>query len=159
MSRYGLIRVVLVVAILAIAAAVWGVGRIQSSADDASTHALTAGQQMLISMLDQETGLRGYVNTRDRQFLQPYLSDRSRLETAIADQHRYAGDRDDQPYIAAEVAAARRWQRLAESEVAETDAGRTTSIADALRRKGIMDTFRAANSRFTGHKQADRAHA
>src|SRR3954451_2610536 len=159
MSRYGLIRVVLVVAILAIAAAVWGVGRIQSSADDASTHALTAGQQMLISMLDQETGLRGYINTRDQQFLQPYLSGRSRLETAIADQRRYASDSDDQPYIAAEVTAARGWQRLAEAEVAQTHAGKTPSIADALRRKGIMDRFRAANSRFTGHKQGDRTRA
>src|SRR3954469_14976762 len=111
MSRYGLIRVVLVVAILAIAAAVWGVGRIQSSADDSSTHALSAGEQMLISMLDQETGLRGYINTHDRRFLQPYLSGRSRLETAIADRRRYASGADARPYIAAAIEPARRWQR------------------------------------------------
>jgi CHASE3 domain sensor protein len=71
-----------VAAVLAIAAAVWGVGRIQSSTDDASTHAITAGQQMLIAMLDQETGLRGYVNTHDQRFLEPYRNGRTRLETA-----------------------------------------------------------------------------
>src|SRR3954464_14806783 len=156
MSRYGLIRVVLVVAILAIAAAVWGVGRIQSSADDSSTHALSSGEEMLISMLDQETGLRGYINTHDRRFLQPYLNGRSRLETGIADQPRYASDSHDEPYIPAEIAPARRWQRQAEAELAQVDAGKEPSVADALRRKGIMDTFRAANARFAAHKQGDR---
>jgi methyl-accepting chemotaxis protein len=156
MSRYGLIRVVLVAAVLAIAAAVWGVGRIQSSADDASTHAITAGQQMLIAMLDQETGLRGYVNTHDQRFLEPYRSGRTRLETAIADERRYAADPDDQSRIDAQVDTARRWQRLAEREIAALDSGWQPRIADALRRKGEMDSFRAVNAEFTAHKQSDR---
>jgi CHASE3 domain sensor protein len=37
---------------------------------------------MLIAMLDQETGLRGYVNTHDQRFLEPYRNGRTRLETA-----------------------------------------------------------------------------
>src|SRR5689334_11452482 len=138
MSRYGLIRVVLVAAILAIAVAVWGVGRIQSSADDTSTHAMNAGEQMLIAMLDQETGLRGYINTRDQRFLEPYRGGRSRLETAIADQRRFASEASDEPLIAAEVTAARRWQRLAETEVMAVEAGKQSHTADALRRKLSM---------------------
>jgi methyl-accepting chemotaxis protein len=94
-ARYGLIRVVLVVAIVAIAAAVWGVGRIQASADNASTHAITAGQQMLIAMLDQEAGLRGYINTRQDRFLEPYRRGRTQLETAVADERRFAADAND----------------------------------------------------------------
>src|SRR3954452_22150272 len=101
MSRYGLIRVVLVTGIVVIAAAVWGVGRIQASADDASTHAISAGQQMLIAMLDQETGLRGYINTRDVRFLDPYRTGRTHLETAIADEGRWADNGDDRPRLAA----------------------------------------------------------
>jgi diguanylate cyclase (GGDEF)-like protein len=155
MSRYGRIRVVLVAAIFAIAAAVWGVGRIQASADDFSTHAITAGQQMLIAMLDQETGLRGYINTRDERFLEPYRRGRGHLETAIADQRRY-GDAGDQSLIRDEVTRARRWQALAEDEVTAIQAGKRTEVADAVRRKGDMDGFRAANARFTAHKQADR---
>src|SRR6185436_13621885 len=102
MSRYGFIRVILVVAILAIAGAVWGVGRIQSSADDTSTRAITAGDQMLIAMLDQETGLRGYINTRRVQFLEPYREGRTRLETAIANERQYAKGPDDAPSVNAQ---------------------------------------------------------
>jgi diguanylate cyclase (GGDEF)-like protein len=147
--------VVLVAAIATIAAAVWGVGRIQASADDASTRAITAGQQMLIAMLDQETGLRGYINTRDIQFLNPYRTGRTHLETAIADERRYGAGRDHQ-LIATQVGLARRWQRLAEEEVASILAGKPASTEDALQRKGVMDRFRAANSDFLRHKQADR---
>jgi diguanylate cyclase (GGDEF)-like protein len=157
MSRYGFIRVVLVVAILAIAAAVWGVGRIQSSADDYSTHAITAGQQMLIAMLDQETGLRGYINTRDQRFLEPYRSGRTRLEAAIAAERRYATDSNDRPLIGAQVATARRWQRLAEAEIGKVNTGGRATIPDALSRKALMDSFRAVNARFLADKQRDRS--
>jgi diguanylate cyclase (GGDEF)-like protein len=158
LSRYALIRVVLVAAIATIAAAVWGVGRIQSSADDASTHAIAAGQQLLIAMLDQETGLRGYINTRDIKFLDPYRTGRTHLETAIADERRYGDDgHTDHQLIETQVGLARRWQRLGEEEVASILAGQHATRADALERKVVMDRFRAANSGFLRHKQADRA--
>jgi diguanylate cyclase (GGDEF)-like protein len=157
LSRYALIRVVLVAAIATIAVAVWGVGRIQSSADDASTHAITAGQQMLIAMLDQETGLRGYINTREIKFLDPYRVGRTHLETAIAEARRYADSGQDRRLIETQVGLARRWQRLAEVEVARILAGERPTTADAEGRKSLMDRFRAANSAFLRHKQADRA--
>jgi diguanylate cyclase (GGDEF)-like protein len=147
-----------VVAIVAIAGAVWGVGRIQSSADDASTHAITASEQMLIAMLDQETGLRGYVNTGDLRFLEPYRTGRAHLETAIASEHQYADGSDDGAKVDAQVAIARRWQRLGEQEVAAVLAGARPRTADALERKAVMDRFRAANAAFLSHKQADRDH-
>jgi diguanylate cyclase (GGDEF)-like protein len=156
MSRYGLIRGVLVVAILAIAAAVWGIGRIQSSADDSSTHALAAQQKMLIAMLDQETGLRGYINTHDVRFLEPYRIGRAQLEQAIADERRYATDANDDAQVDTQVAIARKWQRLAEIEVANILAGKKSLTADALRRKGVMDRFRVANAAFAAEKQSDR---
>ena len=158
MSRYGLIRVVLVVAILAIAAAVWGVGRIQSSTDDASTRAIAAGDKMLIAMLDQETGLRGYINTHDLRFLEPYRVGRTHLETAIAEEKQNARDENDGGLVGAQVNAARRWQRLAEIEVASVLAGKQARIADALRRKDVMDQFRRANNVYLAEKQRDRDH-
>jgi diguanylate cyclase (GGDEF)-like protein len=144
------------VAILAIAAAVWGVGKVQSSADDSSTHAINAGDRMLIAMLDQETGLRGYINTRDARFLEPYRTGRTHLETAIADEQRYARGRKDKPRIAAQISIARQWQRLAETEIAAVLAGKRARSGDALRRKAVMDRFRIANASFLGAKQADR---
>lgn len=47
MSRYALIRVVLLIAIAVMAGAVWVTGQVQSSADRNSTNALGAGQRML----------------------------------------------------------------------------------------------------------------
>jgi diguanylate cyclase (GGDEF)-like protein len=157
-SRYGLIRIVLVTAILAIAVAVWGVGRIQASADDSSTHAISAGQRMLIAMLDQETGLRGYINTHDSRFLEPYRLGRMHLETAIAEVQQSKGDSSAKHRIGAQIDAARRWQRLGEQEVAAVLAGKRTGVADALRRKAVMDRFRIANTLFLDQKQQDRGH-
>jgi methyl-accepting chemotaxis protein len=113
-SRYGRIRALLATSVV-IVAAVWGVGRLQSSADDASTHAIAAGQQMLIAMLDQETGLRGYVSTRAREFLEPYRRGRTSFDVQLAAADRYATDPADKHNIAAQMQMARQWQKLAES--------------------------------------------
>jgi GGDEF domain-containing protein/CHASE3 domain sensor protein len=156
LSRYGFIRVVLVVAILAIAAAVWGVGRIQSSADDSSTRAMGASEQMLIAMLDQETGLRGYINTREIRFLDPYRKGRTHLETAIARAQQYATEPDDRRGVDKQVEVARRWQRLAEREVAAVLGGKQQRIGPALQRKAVMDRFRVANAAYLADKQSDR---
>jgi diguanylate cyclase (GGDEF)-like protein len=111
---------------------------------------------MLIAMLDQETGLRGYVNTRDVDFLEPYRTGRTHLETAIADEQRYAQDSRDKPRIAAQIKIAREWQRLAETEIASVLGGKRARRSDALRRKVVMDRFRMANASFLADKQADR---
>lgn len=77
MRHYRLIRLLLATAIALMAVGVWASGRIQQSADDAVTRLVDSGQRMLIAMLDQETGLRGYINTRREAFLQPYERGRS----------------------------------------------------------------------------------
>lgn len=148
----------LVAAILLIAAAVWGVGRIQASADDSATRAIDAGQQMLIAMLDQETGLRGYINTHDQAFLDPYRRGRTQFEAAIAGARQYATDGIDERLIGRQVSIARRWQALAEDQVTAVDAGGRPTIRDATSRKRIMDAFRSANRRFITEKQRDRGH-
>src|SRR5947207_1301143 len=110
MSRYGQIRLLLLAAILVIAGTVWTTGQVQADADSNSTHALNAGEQMLNAMLDQETGLRGFIITRRQEFLQPYRSGRDDLEKAIADARRSATDRQDSTLIRRQVAIARHWQ-------------------------------------------------
>jgi diguanylate cyclase (GGDEF)-like protein len=111
---------------------------------------------MLIAMLDQETGLRGYINTRDIHFLEPYRTGRTHLETAIAEEQENAVG--DIGQINAQVTVARRWQRLAELEIAKILAREEPRTADALSRKALMDRFRAANAAFLAKKQADRDH-
>lgn len=156
MSRYGLIRVALVAAVLVIAGAVWTVGQVQTSADDSSTRAISGGEQMLIAMLDQETGLRGFINTGQSRFLEPYQSGRQHLETAIATAKRNATDRADHRLLTAQIAIARRWQKLAETELARLHAGGKAKVADAVARKRVMDRFRRLNASFITDKEKDR---
>ncbi|MFL5894758.1 MAG: diguanylate cyclase [Thermoleophilaceae bacterium] len=146
----------LAAAIALMAGGVWITGRVQAHADGNATHAIDAGQKMLIAMLDQETGLRGYINTREQSFLGPYRTGRAQLDLAITDAQTHATDRNDGPLIAAQLRAARQWQRLAEPEVTSVAAGRAPRVAAAARRKAVMDRFRAANAAFIAEKQDDR---
>jgi diguanylate cyclase (GGDEF)-like protein len=158
-SRYGRIRALLLVAVLAMAVCVWATSRIQATADDGSTRALAAGQRMLIAMLDQETGLRGFINTRRQEFLEPYRRGRLQFDEGVADARVHATEAKDRALIAQQVAIARRWQALAQGAVAQVSAGHDAmGIAAARQRKGVMDRFRAANATFNTAKGADRRH-
>ena len=112
---------------------------------------------MLIAMLDQETGLRGFINTRRGLFLEPYVNGRTHLETAIAGARRYATQPDDRKLLTQQVAIARQWQGLAEPALAQAEAGLKAPVADALARKRVMDRFRALNAAFVADKEHDRA--
>lgn len=153
MSRYGRVRLLLATAIVVLTGSVWVAARLQAKADTDSSRALEAGQKMLIAMLDQETGLRGYLLTRDRGFLAPYRAGQAAFERSLAIARHDARDGNDQALIARQVAAARTWQALAKGALARPEAAR--SVTAARSRKAEMDRFRAANRRFLGDKQQD----
>ncbi len=101
----------------------------------------------LTAMLDQETGLRGYLSTGDEEFLEPYHSGgaayaRARAAVAAAS----AGDEESAQLAADEDSVARVWEQFAESSVASRRAGTPTSVQDALRGKATMDRFRSVNA-------------
>ncbi|MEA2423714.1 MAG: hypothetical protein QOH13_124 [Thermoleophilaceae bacterium] len=152
-------RVLILSAIALMAAAVWGAGRVQSSSDDYSSRALDAGQKMLIAMLDQETGLRGYINTGRQEFLAPYRKGLTDFRTAAAEAQHYASDRRDAALIKRQTQTVDEWQALAEPEIADVAAGRDiASVAAARQRKGLVDLFRTQNKQFMAEKEADRKH-
>ncbi len=66
------LRLVLVAAVLVIAGAVWGVSETQRGAADQAFREAQNGQMILTSMLDQETGARGFIINREEEFLEPY---------------------------------------------------------------------------------------
>lgn len=141
MSRYGRVRLLLATAIVVLTGSVWVAARLQAKADTDSSRALEAGQKMLIAMLDQETGLRGYLLTRDRGFLAPYRAGQAAFERSLAIARHDARDGNDQALIARQVAAARTWQALAKGALARPEAAR--SVTAARSRKAEMDRFRA----------------
>ena len=159
MSRYLLIRLLLVAAIALMASGVWTAGRLQQNADNTSTQAIDAAQSMLIAMLDQETGLRGYITSRERSFLAPYAAGRERLERlfdrALADAH----DGADIGLIKKQASFSARWLPLAEREIERVGDGQAPNTAGARARKMLMDGFRAANAEFINHLQRDRDRA
>src|SRR3954452_9968396 len=64
-------RLVVVAAALLVGALVWGAGRVQLKMADGARHRQLAVQELLTSMLDQETGVRGFLLTGEDEFLQP----------------------------------------------------------------------------------------
>lgn len=106
----------------------------------------------LTAMLDQETGVRGFLNTGREEFLQPYVSGHADYEQARLAVDKAAGrDQSSVRLARAEDAAARDWQAQAAKSVAARRAGPTvlgspTTVAQALQRKQQMDQFRSLNS-------------
>jgi len=157
LARFRLIRVLLLAAVILMAVAVWTTGRIQASAERNANSEIQAGERMLIAMLDQETGLRGYLLTRDPSFLQPYRLGRANFDAALAAAGQHPGDAADRGRLARQERIARQWQGLAESEIGRSGAARAVSIVQARARKAVMDRFRAANAIFVAEKAKDRS--
>jgi diguanylate cyclase (GGDEF)-like protein len=142
MSRFALIRALLVVAVCAMSASVWLAAESQRSAASSAFDELGAAHDLLTAMLDQETGLRGFALTRQSSFLEPHHEGRRRVEIALLNAHRSTqGD----PAVAAQEALVRRWQRLAERDLEIVRSGRPIPPENAAVRKGVMDRFRSVN--------------
>ncbi|HVU51540.1 MAG TPA: ATP-binding protein [Polyangia bacterium] len=94
-------------------------------------------------VVDQETGIRGYLLTGAPEFLEPYLSGHGQVSGHL-------GELDDLVRDNPEQAARARGLRLA---IANWEAGATAAIADARRgdasraRQGAPDTLRASKAR------------
>ena len=116
---------------------------------------LVSAQRFLIAMVDQESGVRGYVVSGDDSFLVPYRDATRRAPRVLSDLHRTARRRQAVQDIAF---AARRWQsRYAEPTVAAVQAGRDP--ASDRRGKALFDAFRARVSTLTAALERDRANA
>jgi diguanylate cyclase (GGDEF)-like protein len=108
------------------------------------------------AMLDQETGLRGWMATGDRVFLQPFdagqRTARSSLEVLLASSRH---DAEVSDAVVAMLRARARWDGWAARAVAmtaPTPAQRADGelTASLLRGKHLFDVYRAAEARSTG---------
>jgi diguanylate cyclase (GGDEF)-like protein len=139
----------LVLGVLVAAVAVWAPAAEQRSSSERSYTLTRDAQQMLTAMIDQETGLRGYLQTGDRRFLEPYRA--GRVDVGRVERSLFAeagGDAQLAGLVARSSQIAASWQDEAQqtvSGVAHRDAAARTTAA-ALRRKAIMDRFRASNA-------------
>ncbi len=116
------------------------------------------------AMLDQETGLRGWLATGEPVFLQPYREGRAHATEAVSDlltDVRSSPDVTDR--VVATLLARQEWQNWA-SEAAQkrftTDQRTTGALSDfLLEGKGLFDTYRAKDTISTDVIRARRTEA
>jgi diguanylate cyclase (GGDEF)-like protein len=143
----------LLIAAVVIGASVWFSAQIQRDAAERAFAETETAEQLLISMLDQQTGVRGFTLSGDERFLRPYVSGRVDFERTL--EHAQTGDLaggDDGTagLLAAQVASARRWQELARGQIRTTrlEGPEAVSTAALLNRNLVFDRFRTENERF-----------
>ncbi len=151
------LRLLLTVAVLTIAGAVWGVSQTQRSVADRAFTENRAAQQMLTAMLDQETGLRGFALSGRESFLEPFDSGVRAFDAAAAEARALTGPTAASG-VEMQVDAARRWQSLARQEIARLrDRGKgPLTVRFVQIRKNAFDRFRSFNRTFQAQLEADR---
>jgi PAS domain S-box-containing protein len=127
--------------------------RAQDAAIDAAARADRMRQveldvdDLLIGMVDEETGIRGYEGTGMVSFLDPYLLGRRQVATAV---RRLRGDRlpGVPRALDATVTAVTVWERWAEGRRLAVDArpGPEVDPSQSTKGKRLFDAFRAAQS-------------
>jgi len=139
----------LVAAVLLSAAAVWIASAAQRDTAERVAGQAQLAQDMLTAMLDQETGLRGYLLNGREPFLEPYVKGRRDLDQALVQGRAEArGDQRAIRLIDQEESIAREWQTLAEQEirVARQRKFGIPDIDQSFLRKNYMDRFRSLNA-------------
>jgi len=142
-----LMRLLIAATVVLMVGGVWAAGRIERSTDAKTERALVANRELMVAMLDQETGLEGYANTRSREFLEPYDEGRRAFERALAAAQASIKDATDRRFVQSQDRIGHAWQERAQRRVDEVRRERRgTDLGSALERKSIMDSFRRANA-------------
>jgi PAS domain S-box-containing protein len=136
-------------ALLVLAAGLaYSLNKVETSAAwlDHSDLVVASAYRLVTSILDEETGVRGYLLTRDPSFLEPY----NRAEAALPQE--FAAIRakvQDNPEQVANLQRLQdsyeRWQTLAHADV---QAPSMAALSNMLARKRAMDDVRAQAQRF-----------
>jgi diguanylate cyclase (GGDEF)-like protein len=125
---------------------VWVTAATQRQATAGVVERLDETHGLLRAMLDRETGLRGYAQTGQYEFLEPYDAGQREYGVALAGLSDEAQDPAIAKALARADAAARAWTALAERRRAmdERQGPGRVPLVEAEARKHHMDAFRAA---------------
>ena len=146
------------VAVALIAAAVFGVGQLQRAALTSSFEDTESAELLLTAMLDQETGLRGYLQTGRRDFLAPYHRGEAQFTRVMGDARRLAEETAERRLLREAELVAQRWNAAAERAIEREAAPgvQRVPLSEAVGRKRLMDRFRALIVQLRRHLAADR---
>ncbi len=123
---------------------------------------LGVGEQMLLAMVNMETGTRGFALAGDASFLEPWTQGQQSFDSAMKDARKLTADNaDQQRRLESMQAAAGRFKDVAQSVLAlrrQVDAGTATleALSQEVRRargKEAMDAFRTVQAEFMGAEE------
>ncbi|MFK7944654.1 MAG: CHASE3 domain-containing protein [Paracoccaceae bacterium] len=125
-----------------------------------TTEVLDAAHQMLTGMVNQETGVRGYLIAGDENFLEPYHLGLVQFQTALEYLLVKTSDNPNATRQLSEIgAAANKWTtEIAKREIALMGDPDTVQAAREMEAsgagKGLMDAFRALLDEFVAAESA-----
>ncbi len=106
---------------------------------------------------DEETGVRGYLLTRQSEFLQPYTAARLAVPSLRRTMALLLDDQPDARVLAAgQLRAGAAWERWAQSILRRRPAGSATLLGQQRGGKTLFDRYRAATARVLDVLNRDR---
>jgi PAS domain S-box-containing protein len=138
---------------------VYGFRQVQRSARrvDRSDQVIAQANNLVKLMVDEETGLRGFLLTRDTTFLQPYQEATQHLEPEFEALFKLIRrDPEQTARLQRMQTAARAWQQSAREAIALPPAAPDLK-AQMLERKQQMDALRASGEEFLSSETRIRA--
>ncbi|MCW2538682.1 MAG: histidine kinase [Frankiales bacterium] len=117
------------------------------------TPATDAHNSALTTMLDIETGTRGYILTANREFLEPYTANRTKISgffDTVGASLDSVGQHDEDAAITTERDRAQAWLTTYADPIAKSTKVKTDpSLPDEVQGKALFDAFRQANAAVT----------
>jgi PAS domain S-box-containing protein len=145
-------RVMLVVAspVLLIALGLYATAHLERNAALLGASRQRASESLLTAMLNQETGARGFFQTRMVVFLQPWTEGTKAFASGVpAMRTLVAGNADLERMLERQAQLAARWQAVTRSAITVAERrGPLPTIAESLRQKALVDRFRTLHSSF-----------
>jgi PAS domain S-box-containing protein len=122
---------------------------------DHSDQVISLAQRIYRGRIDQETGLRAYLLTNDKRFLQPFLEGREQDRKLEVELSQLVSDNlQQQERNEAALLAYQRWSVWADEAIARTNIGEDVSdVQFQLIGKDLMDKYRAARAAFITAEQ------
>jgi diguanylate cyclase (GGDEF)-like protein len=148
----------LAIPVIMVAAGVFATTDLQRGADQRGADQQAASQTLLTAMLDQETGARGYFQTGELAYLEPWEEGTLASVSSLATLRSLtSGNAELQQLLADQTRRANLWHLATERAIVnEERTGRPQTVALAHKTKVLMDAFRASHDTFDASLARDR---
>src|SRR5665213_1659051 len=136
--------------VVVIACAVFATATIERDGALFASSQQAAGQRLLTAMLDEETGSRGYFETRRALFLAPWYQGQADFAAALADSRALAvGDAPLQQALREQADQNRLWLASVRADIERLRlTGNRPTVAAEVAQKAQVDDFRQFNTLF-----------